>query len=253
MKEKEALFKFLLRLADDSLIAGHRLSEWCSRGPILEEDLALTNMSLDMIGRTEALLNYAATIEDKGKNADQLAYLRPEHAYYNHLLCELPNGDFAQTITRQLFQAVYEKLLYQKLSNSSDEMLAAIAAKSLKEINYHVQHTAGWAIRLGDGTAISRNKMQTAIETLWPFTGELFETDETEQLLEKAGIIPAIGSIQPNWFKEISGIFEEATLSLPQDGQYMQTGGRNGIHTEFLGHTLCEMQYLPRTYPDAVW
>ncbi len=252
MKKEEALFKYLLRLADDSLILGHRLSEWCSKAPFIEEDLALTNISLDMIGRTEALLTYAAVVEGKNQTADDLAYRRPEQNYYNHLLCEQPNGDFAFTIARQLFQSTFEFFLYSELLKSKDETLAAIASKSIKEIKYHLQHASDWTIRLGDGTEESKIRMQKAVNELWMFTGELFEMDEIENALLKSAFAVDLVPIKIQWQNKIQQILTEATLIVPED-DYMQTGGRNGIHSEYLGHLLCEMQYLQRAYPDAKW
>ncbi|MBL7917103.1 MAG: phenylacetate-CoA oxygenase subunit PaaC [Bacteroidia bacterium] len=252
MKREEALFKYLLRLADDSLILGHRLSEWCSKAPYIEEDLALTNISLDMIGRTEALLNYAAKIEGKNQTADDLAYRRPEHHYYNHLLCEQANGDFAFTIVRQLFQSTFEYFLYTELLKSKDETVAAIASKAIKEIKYHLQHASDWTIRLGDGTEESKRRMQKAVNELWMYTGELFEMDAVENILMKSAIAADLVPIKVQWQNKIQQLLTEATLTVPED-DYMQTGGRNGKHTENLGHILCEMQYLQRAYPDAKW
>jgi ring-1,2-phenylacetyl-CoA epoxidase subunit PaaC len=252
MTKQDALYTYCLRLGDDALILGHRLSELCSRAAFIEEDLALTNISLDMIGRTEALLKYAGEIEGKGKTADDIAYRRAENLYFNHLLVEHANGDFAKTIARQLFLSTYEYFLYSELVKSKDETLAAIAAKSIKEIKYHFQHACDWTIRLGDGTDESKLRMQKAINELWMFTGELFEMDEVENLLLKEGIAVDLIPIKSQWQNKIQIILNEATLTMPEDG-YMQTGGRKGIHTEYLGHILSEMQYLQRAYPDAKW
>ncbi len=252
MDTNKALYTYLLRLADDSLIMGQRLSEWCSKGPFLEEDLALTNIALDYIGRAEALLNYAATIDGRNQTADTLAYLRPEHEYLNHLLCETPNGDFAHTMARQLYHSAYEFFLYKELSLSKNSTLAGIAAKAYKETAYHLQHAANWVIRLGDGTEISKQKMQNALQNLWMYTGELFEIDEVEKALVSEGIATDNQQIKPLWEQRIKTALSEAGLIWPTN-EYMQNGGRNGRHTEYLGHLLCEMQYLPRTYPQAVW
>jgi ring-1,2-phenylacetyl-CoA epoxidase subunit PaaC len=252
MTKQEAIYNYTLRLGDDSLILGHRLSELCSRGPILEEDLALTNISLDLIGRTEALLKYAALIEDKGKTENDLAYRRAENNYYNHLITEQPNGDFAHTIARQLFISSYEYLFYTELEKSSDETLSAIAKKTVKEIKYHMQHSTDWTIRLGDGTSESHDRMQKAINDLWMFTGELFEMDEIEAQLLPEGISVDLIPLKTHWKNYIKTVLDEATLKVPEDG-YMQTGSRKGIHTENLGHILSEMQYLQRAYPDAKW
>lgn len=252
MTKQDALYTYCLRLGDDALILGHRLSELCSRAAFIEEDLALTNISLDMIGRTEALLKYAGEIEGKGKTADDIAYRRAENFYFNHLLVEHANGDFAKTIARQLFLSTYEYFLYSELVKSKDETLAAIAAKTIKEIKYHFQHACDWTIRIGDGTIESKSRIQKAIDELWMYTGELFEMDEVENTLLKEGIAVDLVPIKLQWQNKIQTILTEATLKMPEDG-YMQTGGRKGIHTEYLGHILSEMQYLQRAYPDAKW
>ena len=252
MNSNELLFKYCLRLGDDSLILGHRLSELCGKGPILEEDLALTNIALDLIGRTQAFLKYAAELEGKGRTEDDLAYRRPECNYYNHLISEQPNGDFAQTIGRQLFVSAFEFLFYNELAKSSDKTLAAIASKAVKEVKYHLQHAAEWTIRLGDGTSESHQRMQKAIDDLWMYTGELFEMDETEQELIIAGIAVDRIPLKKEWLKEINTVLSEATLNIPQK-TFMQTGSSKGLHSEHLGHILAEMQYLQRAYPDAKW
>ncbi len=245
-------YTYSLRLADNAWVLSHRLSEWCSNGPFLEEDLALTNIALDLIGRAQAFYNYAAELEGKGKTADDLAYRRNERQYYNNLLAEMPNGNFADTIARQLFMSVYEYYFFMSLQNSKDETFAALAAKTLKEIKYHMAHAADWVVRLGDGTEESRKKMQQAIDNLWMYTGELFDTDDTDNLLSEQSIGVDSQSLQTLWETHISEVLEEATLKIPE-AEYMQTGGRQGIHTEHLGHMLGEMQYLQRAYPDAKW
>jgi ring-1,2-phenylacetyl-CoA epoxidase subunit PaaC len=252
MTTKDATYMYTLRLGDNALILGHRLSELCSKGPILEEDLALTNIALDMIGRAQALLKYAADIESKGKTEDDIAYRRAENNYYNHLLIEQPNGDFAHTMARQLFISVFEFLLYSELEKSRDETLSAIASKTVKEIKYHMQHAVDWTTRLGDGTNESHKRMQKAVNDLWMYTGELFEMDETDGYLMREGIAADLIPIKTQWHKEINTVLSKATLTLPED-IYMQTGSRKGIHTENLGHILSEMQYLQRAYPDATW
>ncbi len=248
----QELYKYCLRLGDNALVLSYRLSEWCSNAPILEEDLALTNFALDMLGRAQVLLQYAAEAEGSGKTADDLAYRRGERQFYNNLITEMPNGDFAQTMARQLFVSVFEYYFYNELRNSKNETLAAIAAKTLKEIKYHMAHASDWVARLGDGTAESHDRMQRAINELWGYTGELFEMDETESALLKEGISVDVLALKPKWYDHVSRVLDEATLLVPDDG-YAQTGGRNGIHTENLGHILSEMQYLQRAYPDAVW
>jgi ring-1,2-phenylacetyl-CoA epoxidase subunit PaaC len=252
MTQQDALYNYTARLGDNALVLGHRFGEWCSNGPLLEEDLALTNIALDLIGRAQILLDYAGKIEGKGRTADDLAYRRAERKFYNNLLHELPNNDFAYSMARLLFVAAYDKILFEELTQSSDPQLAAIAGKALKEAKYHYQHAADWVIRLGDGTEESNNRMQKAINALWMFTGELFEKDETDVLLIKSKIAVDNDKIRIEWNALINHVFSEATLQRPQDG-WMQTGSRNGVHTEHLGHLLADMQYLQRAYPDAKW
>lgn len=252
MTKQEALFKYTVRLADNALILGHRLSEWSSYAPILEEDLALTNIALDLIGRAQALFKYAAQVEDKGRTEDDLVFKRPERQFSNVLLLEQPNGDFAMTIARQLFNYAYELQLFEELSKSKDETLAALAAKCLKEVKYHWRHAYDWLQRLGDGTEESHARMQAGIEDLWMFTGELFEIDNVETMLIEEGIAVDNSSLYTKWNIVVTDAITKATLIRPADG-YMQSGGRNGVHTESLGFILAEMQYLPRAYPDAKW
>ncbi len=252
MTKQEALFKYTLRLGDNSLILGHRLSEWSSYAPILEEDLALTNIALDLIGRAQALLKYAAEIESKARTEDDLVFKRAERQFLNVLLLEQPNGDFAMTIARQIFNSAFELLLFEELSKSKDEMLASLATKCLKEVKYHWRHAYDWLQRLGDGTDESHARMQKAINDLWMFTGELFEIDEVETILINDAIVIDTRELHDKWLTKISDAIKTATLTHPAEG-YMQTGGRIGIHTENLGFILAEMQYLPRAYPDAKW
>lgn len=252
MKEKDPLYNYCLRLADDSLILGHRLSELCSRGPMLEEDLALTNIALDHIGRAQAILKYAAEIDGKGQTEDDIAYRREERDYQNHLITEQPNGDFAHVIARQLYISLFELLFYTQLEKNSNNTLAGIAAKTLKEIRYHVKHAGDWVIRLGDGTEESKRRMQKAINDLWTYTAELFEMDQLDFSLVKQNIAVDLIPLKAIWEKQVKDILDEATLQMPE-ANYMQTGGHSGIHTENLGHILSEMQYLQRTYPDAKW
>ena len=252
MTQQELLFQYTLRLADDALIMGHRLGEWSSKAPILEEDLALTNMALDYIGRAEALLQYAAEIEGKGQSENDLAYKRDERQFYNHLLCEQPNGNFADTMVRQLLLSTFEYHLYTALLSSKDAQLSAIAHKAIKEIKYHKQHAHDWCVRLGDGTAESNAFMRAALDQLWMYTGELFEKDEVIEWLSTAGIAVDVSTLEGVWTSEIINTLQEAQLSMPQKG-YMQTGSSKGIHSEHLGYLLAEMQYLPRAYPTAKW
>lgn len=253
MNQQQALFKYLLRWGDNALILSQRLSEWCSHAPFIEEDLALTNFALDMTGRAQALLQYAGEVEGLGKDADHLAFHRNERQYYNNLLVEVPNGDFGVTMVRQLFFSAFEKLLFAGLQHSSDAQLAAIAGKTLKEVRYHLEHAANWVIRLGNGTEESHYRVQRAVNDLWMYTGELFEMDEVDVALLPSGIAVDLKALQTDWRGYIETVLESATLHRPAADGYMQTGSRKGIHTEYLGHMLGDMQYLQRAYPDAIW
>jgi ring-1,2-phenylacetyl-CoA epoxidase subunit PaaC len=246
------LFDYALRLADDALLLGHRLSEWCGRAPTLEEDLALANIGLDLIGQARQLYAYAGEVEDQGRDEDRLAYLRQDREYRNLLLVELPNGDFACTIVRQLLYAAFMVPFWERLQASRDETLAAIAAKSLKEVLYHLRHAAEWVIRLGDGTEESRRRTEAALDELWPWTGELFEQDAAERARVEAGIAVDRAALKPAWDATVDEVLAEATLARPQDG-WMQTGGRRGLHTEHLGYLLAELQHLQRSHPGASW
>jgi ring-1,2-phenylacetyl-CoA epoxidase subunit PaaC len=252
MTEQEALYKYCLRLGDDALVQSYRLSEWCSNAPILEEDLALTNFALDMTGRAQLLLAYAGKVDGSGRSDDDMAYRRAERDFLNRLIVELPNGDFAYTIARLLFTSTFECFFYTELQHSADETLAAIAAKTLKEVKYHMAHATDWTLRLGDGTHESHQRMQQGINELWAYTGELFETDEATAILRDKNIAVDIAPVQQKWRQHIERTLAEATLKLPVDA-YMHTGSSNGVHTEYLGHILTEMQYLQRAYPDAIW
>ena len=245
------LLKYTLRIADSSIILGQRLSSWCSKGPTLEEDIALSNLSLDLFGQANSLLEYASEL-DGTKSADDFAFKRNEREFYNLQLTEQLNGHFGDTIVRHFFFSVYSFLFYSKLSNSKDETLAAIAVKSLKEIKYHLTHSKSWVIRLGDGTEESNKRIQKSLNDLWQFTGEFFEMDEIDQKMYKEGIGVNNSSLKSEWDKLVNTTLEEANLIRPEDG-YMQTGSKNGMHTEYLGHLLSEMQFLPRAYPDAEW
>ncbi|MDP2387458.1 MAG: 1,2-phenylacetyl-CoA epoxidase subunit PaaC [Bacteroidota bacterium] len=252
MTTKEALYNYSLRMGDNALILGHRLSEWCSKAPIIEEDLALTNVALDMIGRAQAFLKYSAILKNEGQTEDDLAYCRSEKEYHNHLITEQPNGDFAHTIARQLYISIFEYHFFSHLEQSADVEFAAIAAKAVKEVKYHREHAIDWTIRLGDGTAESHKRMQAAINDLWMWTGELFEMDEVDTILLKDGISVDLAPIRDLWKKELDKVLLEAMLVFPE-AEYMQSGSRKGIHTENMGHILSEMQYLQRAYPDAKW
>lgn len=252
MEIKDALFEYCLRIGDNSLVLGHRVSEWCGHGPILEEDIALTNIALDLVGQSRTLLTYAGDIEGKGRTEDDLAYLRQVVDYRNCLLAEQENGDFARTIVRQFLFDSYNALFLEELQNSADETLAAYATKSLKEAAYHVRHSSEWIIRLGDGTAESKKRTQAALDELWMYSGELFEMDETEKTLQKANIAPDSKAIYEKWTANVSKILEMATLQLPETG-WMQSGGRTGKHSELLGYVLAELQYVQRSYPNCEW
>lgn len=252
MDTKEALLRYCLHRADNSLILGHRISEWCSHGPILEEDLALTNVALDKIGQARSLYKLVGEWEGQGRSEDELAYKRGEREFYNSLLVEQPNGDFAYSIARSFLNDNFDVLLFEALQQSTNADLAAFAAKSLKELRYHCRHANQWVLRLGDGTAESHERMQNAIDDLWMFTGELFDCTEADKELIAQGVIPDASTLQNNWKNSVSSVLEAATLVVPED-QWMQRGGREGKHTEHLGFLLAEMQYLPRAYPDAVW
>ena len=249
---KDSLFQYVLGMGDDALILGQRLSQWAYKGPFLEEDIALSNISLDMFGRANLLLEYAATLKGNGATADELAFKRNEREFKNYILCEQPNGNFADTMVRQFFLDAFYKLLLQNLTKSKDDQLSAIAQKSIKETTYHLRHSSKWIIRLGDGTAESHAKVQSAINNLWMFTNELFEMNDidNEMVKEKMGVDCSILKIE--WDQIIDDAFSEATLNRPEDAN-MPSGGRQGIHTEHLGHLLTDMQYLQRSYPDATW
>lgn len=240
---------YILHLADNALILAQRNGEWCGHGPILEQDIAITNITLDLIGQARSLYQYAATLKADGSTEDSLAYLRTEREFKNCLLVEQPNGDWGQTILRQFLFSTYQCYLYQQLKdNGSDTTIAAIAEKSLKEISYHVRWSSEWVIRLGDGTAESKNRIAAAIENLWPYTGELFKPVDFENSLDVD-----FEKIKFQWKEKVETIFVEATLNTPEDNIYMYTGGKNGTHTEQLGYILAEMQYMQRTYPGCEW
>jgi ring-1,2-phenylacetyl-CoA epoxidase subunit PaaC len=241
-----------LRRADDALILGHRLSEWCGHAPMLEEDMALANMGLDLLGQARELYSYAAKVEGRGNDEDKFAYLRDVRQYRNLLLLEQPNGDFAHTMVRQFFYAAFADLYWRAMLTSSDTTLAAIAAKSEKETAYHLRHSSEWMVRLGDGTEESHARAQTAIDDLWAYTGEMFQVDDSERALIDAGIAVDPAALHRQWLKTISDIVSEATLVVPKS-DWMQQGGRNGRHSEHLGHLLSELQSMQRTFPGAAW
>lgn len=253
MSTQDALFTYCLRLGDNPLILGQRLSEWSGHGPILEEDIAMSNMALDLIGQARGFLTYAGQVEGKDRTEDDLAYHRGEREFYNRLLVEQPNGDFAFTMMRSFLYGSFAYLHYRELMKSKDETLSGLAAKSLKEITYHVRHCGDWVVRLGDGTEESSRRTKEAALELWSYTGELFETDDVDAVLIKEGIAPDLQSLRAEWESMIREIFTKAGLEIPASGGYQATGGIKGLHSEHLGKLLAELQYLPRMYPDAVW
>ena len=252
MNLKEAHFDYILRMGDNALILGQRLSEWCGHGPILEQDIAITNIALDQMGQARSILKYAGEVEGKGSNEDQIAFLRDAWDFRNVLLVEQPNEDWAYTIVRQFFFDAFNFLFHSALTKSTDTHLAAIAEKSLKEITYHQRYSSEWMIRLGDGTDISHEKMQNAVDDLWMFTGELTEMNEVDEMMIAEGIGVDLSKIKPLYDEKVADILQEATLKQPEN-DWMQTGGKVGRHTEYLGYILADMQFMQRTYPNMEW
>jgi ring-1,2-phenylacetyl-CoA epoxidase subunit PaaC len=248
----QALFRYVLALGDDALIHGQRLSEWCSAGPFLEEDLALTNVALDYLGRARMFYEYAALVEGGGRTEDDLAFLRTVTEYHNHLLYELPRGDFAFTMARQLLIDLYNVEYLSALCNSRDETLAAIATRCLKESQYHLRRSREWVVRLGDGTDESHSRVQKAFDELWGYTHEMFQSDKNEQALTEIGIAVDYREIREQWDRQVDAILAEATLERPNHARAIG-GGRNGIHTEAFGPLLAELQYMQRAYPGLEW
>jgi ring-1,2-phenylacetyl-CoA epoxidase subunit PaaC len=247
-----AHFDYVLRLGDNALILGQRLSEWCGHGPVLEEDIALANIALDLIGQARLLLSHAGQLEGAGRDEDRLAFLRTESEYRNLTMLELPNQDFGRTVVRNLLFSAYQVHLWEALRRSRDSDLAAIAAKSLKEARYHLRHAADWVVRLGDGTEDSHHRAQAALDALWPYTAEFFALDETERTVAAAGIGLEGGALEAAWSATVRPTLEQATLSIPAASPF-RSRGRLGVHTEHMGHLLSELQYLQRTYPEAQW
>ena len=243
--------KYILRIADTTLILSQRLSEWCSKGPSLEEDIALSNISLDLLGQANGLLEYVSKLNGE-ISPDEYAFKRDEREFYNFQICEIENGHFGDTIIRQFLIDIYFKLYYQELEKSKDETLSALATKSLKEVSYHLRHSSNWVIRLGDGTQESKDKIQKSLNNIWKYTGEFFEMDELDKKMLKEKIGVNNKNLKNDWDKLVDETLIKAKLKRPEDG-YMMTGSRKGIHTEMLGKILSEMQYLPRAYPDAKW
>jgi ring-1,2-phenylacetyl-CoA epoxidase subunit PaaC len=250
--DRAAFLEFLLRMGDNTLILGHRVSEWCGHAPVLEEDIALANTALDLIGQTQMWLGLAGEIEGRGRSADDLTYLRDASKFRNLLLVERPNGDFGQTLMRQfLFDARHFEML-KALTGSTDPRVAEIAAKAVKEVSYHLERSADLVIRLGDGTSESHDRMRSALDDLWSYTGEMFVADEHDRAVAATGIAPDPESLRPAWDATVSDVLRQATLQVPDSG-FAHKGGKRGVHTEHLGYILAEMQFLQRAYPGAEW
>lgn len=243
---------YLLKLADDNLIMGQRLAEWCGKGPYLEEDIALTNIALDYLGQSSNFYKYAAQLQGEGKSEDDLAFLRYEHEYLNAQLVEFPNGDYAQTILKVYFFAAYQKLLYERLSVSSDEQLSALAQRSLKEVKYHYTHASTWVKMFAQGTEESSTRLQNALSNLWEYTGGLFDEVDGETDLVKLELIPDSKKLYAEWKDLVSEDFEKFGIEIPES-EFMQKGSRKGVHTEYFGYILCELQYMQRAYPGCEW
>lgn len=250
--DRRADVQYLLRVADTGLILAQRLGEWCGHAPILEEDIAMTNMALDLVGQARALLTRAGQIEGRSHDEDQLAFLRDERDYFNATLVELPRGDFAFSVLRNAMVATLLKLLWERLEASSDAEVAAIAAKAIKEARYHQQHAADWVVRLGDGTEESRARMEAALAQLWRYVPELFAADAVDEAARASGLGPAWSELRETWFAEMGAVLDEATLAMPAESAFMSTGKR-GVHSEHMGYILAEMQHLQRAYPGGVW
>lgn len=247
-----ALLEYTLRLGDDALINGQRLSEWCGHGPFLEEDVGVANTALDLIGRARLLLDYAGRLEGRGRGEDELAFTRDERQWRNLLITELPRGDFAFTTVRQFLLDAYHRHLYTELLTSRDETLAGIAGRAAKEAEYHLRHTSEWVLRLGGGTDESHGRMQRALDELWSFTPEMFERDKVTDAMEEAGVAPTTAMLETEWTRTVEPVLREAGLTVP-GGEWPHTGGRQGMHTEHFGFLLAEMQFVQRAYPGQKW
>ena len=248
----DTLIKTVVQIADDHLILGHRMSEWCGHAPMLEEDLSMPNMALDLIGQSRSLYNYAATLENKGRTEDDFAYLRTDREYTNCLLVERPNTDFAHTMLRHFYFAAFMQPFWDGVLQGNDETLCGIAGKALKETGYHVRHSGEWIIRLGDGTEESAARMVDAVDALHSYTAELFTEDDARQACIQQGILPDTEAVQTQWNTTIEQVFKTACLEVPEV-TFPQLGGRNGQHTECFGYLLAELQYVQRAYPGAQW
>ena len=247
-----ALARYALALGDDALILAHRCGEWIAHAPELEEDVALANIGLDLLGQARLLLSYAAEVEGAGRDEDALAYLRDERDFLNLQLVERPNDDFAATMARLLFFSTYTTSLYDRLSASTDERLAAIAAKALKEVAYHHEHAVSWVVRLGDGTQESHRRMQAGLARMWPYVAEVFDSGWLDSGLLGEGVAVDVATLRPEWDERVSAVLTEATLETPTPS-WTATGGRRGVHTEAMGYLLAEMQHLHRSHPGATW
>ncbi|HSB99780.1 MAG TPA: 1,2-phenylacetyl-CoA epoxidase subunit PaaC [Burkholderiaceae bacterium] len=255
--EQAPSVQYLLRLADTALIHGQRLSEWCGHAPVLEEDIALANIALDLIGQARALLTHAGQLEGQGHDEDQLAFLREERDYRNATIVELPNGparpgDFAFTVLRNAMMASWFRLMWERLRDSTDPELAAIAGKAVKEARYHQQHSSDWVVRLGDGTDESARRLRAALDTLWRYSAELFDSDAVDVAAAANGLGPRWDSLREPWLAEMRELFDEAKLATPADSVFRSTG-KTGVHTEHMGYILADMQYLQRAYPGGAW
>ncbi|WP_170371824.1 1,2-phenylacetyl-CoA epoxidase subunit PaaC [Ruegeria arenilitoris] len=253
MTRDEAFLQFLLRMGDNTLILGHRVSEWCGHAPVLEEDIALANTALDLIGQTQMWLGLAGEVQGEGKSADDLAFLRDAWDFRNVLLVEVPNGDFGRTLMRQFLFDAWHSIMLGRLLKSSDDRVAAIAEKASKEVAYHLERSSDTVVGLGDGTEESHRRMQEALDYLWPYVGEMFASDEVDAEMAAAGIAPDPASLREEYDALVRRVLTEATLTIP-DSRFAHKGGRDGrMHTEHLGHLLTQMQWLQRAYPGATW
>ncbi|MFD0911815.1 1,2-phenylacetyl-CoA epoxidase subunit PaaC [Ruegeria arenilitoris] len=253
MTRDEAFLQFLLRMGDNTLILGHRVSEWCGHAPVLEEDIALANTALDLIGQTQMWLGLAGEVQGEGKSADDLAFLRDAWDFRNVLLVEVPNGDFGRTLMRQFLFDAWHSIMLGRLMKSSDDRVAAIAEKASKEVAYHLERSSDTVVGLGDGTEESHRRMQEALDYLWPYVGEMFASDEVDAEMAAAGIAPDPAGLREEYDALVRRVLTEATLTIP-DSRFAHKGGRDGrMHTEHLGHLLTQMQWLQRAYPGATW
>ena len=243
------LFVYTLRLGDDALISAQRTAEWIAAAPQLEEDVALGNIGLDQLGQARSLLQYAGSLEGAGRSEDDLAYFRDERDFLNLQLCELPTGDFAHAMARLLYFATYQHLLYDELQTSADETLSGVAGKAVNEVAYHVDHATQWVLRLGDGTDESHSRMQAALEAVWPYTAEMFESDD---LVRRLAVAVDPSTLQDEWTRRVMAVIDESTCSRPE-ASYQHSGGRQGRHTEHLGYLLAELQHVARSHPGATW